>query len=117
MKKVFILMLSLVASAASFANASTPQNTTIQTRVMMTTDQKIKLFVQPMHTKGQLAIRDANGQPVYTSTVALQKGLSRQFDCSSLGTGTYRLSLTAGNETITKTFVVQANPNQSFVVQ
>lgn len=44
-------------------------------------------------------------------------GLNQQFDCSNLDNGTYRLSLTAGDETITKTFVIQANPNQSFLVQ
>ncbi len=117
MKKVLILMLSLVASAASFANPSTPQNSAVQTRMVMTTDQKIRLFVQPLHTKGQLAIRDADGQAVYLTSISLQKGLSQQFDISNLGRGTYRLTLTTGDETITKTFVVQANPNQSFIVQ
>lgn len=117
MKKVLILMLGLVASTASFATPSTPQNTTAQSRVVMTTDQKIKLFVQPLHTKGQLAIRDASGQAVYASSVSLQKGLSQQFDIANLGTGTYHLTLTTGVETVSKTFVVQAAPNQSFVVQ
>lgn len=117
MKKVLILMLGLVASTASFANPSIPQNTAAQTHVVMTTDQKIRLYVQPLHTKGQLTIRDASGQAVYSSTVSLQKGLSQQFDCSNLGTGTYRLTLTTGDETITRTFVMQANPNQSFLVQ
>lgn len=110
-------MLGLVASTASFANGSIPQHTAAQTRVVMTADQKIRLYVQPLHTKGQLTIRDASGQAVYSSTVSLQKGLSQQFDCSNLGTGTYRLTLTTGEETLTKTFVMQANPNQSFVVQ
>ncbi len=117
MKKVLILMLGLVASTASFANSSIPQKAATHTRMVMTTDQKIRLFVQPLHTKGQLTIQDASGQAVYTSTVSLQKGLSQQFDCSNLGIGTYRLTLTTGDETIAKTFVVQANPNQSFVVQ
>ncbi|QJW90594.1 T9SS type A sorting domain-containing protein [Spirosoma taeanense] len=117
MKKVLILMLSLVASAASFANPSTTPAAASQTRLVMTPEHKIKLYVQPLQTKGQLAIRDAKGQAVYSSTVSLQKGLSQQFDFSSLGTGTYRLTLTTGHETLTKTFVVQANPNESFVVQ
>jgi hypothetical protein len=117
MKKVLILMLGLVASTASFANPSIPQNTAAQTHLVMTADQKIRLYIQPLHSKGQLAILDANGQAVYTSTVAFQNGLSQQFDFSHLGTGTYRLTLTTGSETLSKTFVVQANPNESFVVQ
>lgn len=117
MKKVLILMLGLVASTASFANQSTTQPAASETRLVMTAEHKIKLYVQPIQTKGQLAIVDANGQSVYSTTVALQKGLSQQFDFSRLGTGTYRLTLTTGNETLTKTFVVQANPNESFVVQ
>jgi hypothetical protein len=117
MKKVLTLMLGLVASAASFANPTTPQNSTVQTRVVMTPEHKIKLYVQPLQTKGQLAILDANGQAVYSQYVALGKGFRQQFDVSSLGTGTFRLTLTTGHETLTKTFVVQANPDESFVVQ
>lgn len=117
MKKVLILMLGLVASTASFAGVSTPQTAPAHSRVVMTADQKIRLYIQPLHTKGQLAIRDVNGQTFFTSTVSLQKGLSQQFDCSNLGTGTYRLTLTTPTETLTRTFVMQVNPNQSFLVQ
>jgi len=117
MKKVLTLMLGLVASAASFANPTTPQTTTTQTHLVMTAEHKIKLYVQPLQTKGKLAILDANGQAVYSSNVALQKGLSQQFDISSLGTGIFRLTLVTGAETLTKMFVVQASPNESFIVQ
>ena len=118
MKKILILMLGLVASTASFATTNEPNKpATAQTRLVMTPEHKIRFYVQPIQTKGQVAIRDASGQPVYTETVSLQKGLSQQFDLSSLGTGTYQLTLVAGNETLTKTFVVQSRPNESFVVQ
>lgn len=118
MKKVLILMLGLVASTASFATTpETSKPTATQTRLVMTAEHKIKLYVQPLQTKGQLTISDASGQTVYSNTVALQKGLGQQFDFSDLGTGTYRLTLKTDTETITKTFVVQANPNESFVVQ
>lgn len=110
-------MLGLVASTASFANSSIPQSKAAQTHLVMTNEHKIKFYVQPLQTKGQLAIRDANGQAVYTANVALQKGLAQQFDFSNLGIGTYQLTLTTGNETISRTFVVQADPNTSFVVQ
>ena len=110
-------MLGLVASTASFANPSTAQPSTDGTRLVMTHEHKIKLYIPAIKTKGQLAILDASGQTVYTSTVALQKGLSQQFDLSNLGTGTYRLTLKTDAETLTKTFVVQADPNASFVVQ
>ncbi|MVM40353.1 T9SS type A sorting domain-containing protein [Spirosoma sp. HMF3257] len=117
MKNVLILMLGLVASTASFAHSVTTQPTAAQTRLVMTTEHKIKLYVQPLQTKARLAIQDTNGRSVYTSTVALQKGLSQQFDVSGLGAGTYHLTIATGTETLTKTFVVQANPNESFVVQ
>ncbi len=117
MKKVLTLMLGLVASAASFANTTTPEATATQTRVVMTPEHKIKLYVQPLQTKGQLAILDASGQAVYSQNVALAKGFSEQFDISSLGTGTYQLTLKTDKETVSKTFIVQANPNESFVVQ
>lgn len=110
-------MLGLVAGTASFANTTTPAVSVSQTRLVMTTDQKLRLYVQPVQTKGELSIQDAAGQAVYVSTVALQNGLSQQFDVSDLGTGTYQLTLKTGDQTITKTFIVQANPNTSFVVQ
>lgn len=118
MKKILILMLGLVASTASFATTNEPNKpATAQALLVMTPEQKIRFYVQPIQTKGKIAIQDASGAPVYTETVSLQKGLSQQFDLSGLGKGTYRLTLIAGNETLTKTFVVQSRPNESFVVQ
>lgn len=117
MKNAFILLVSLMAGSASFANPSVPQHTAAQTRVVMTPEHKIKLFVQPLRAKGQLVIWDAAGKPVYSQHVSLQKGLSQQFDFSNLSVGTYRLTLTTGSETLARTFVVQPDPNDSFVVQ
>lgn len=117
MKKVLTLMLGLVATTASFANTPAITPEAAQTRVVMTTGQKIKLYVQPLQTKGQVAVLDAKGQTVFTETVNLQKGLSQQFDFANLGMGTYRLTLATGSETVTKTFVVQADSSESFVVQ
>ncbi|WP_461139157.1 T9SS type A sorting domain-containing protein [Spirosoma pomorum] len=120
MKKVLMLMLGLVAGTTSFANSSdvTPSAPEARsTRLVMTTDHKIKLYVQPVQDKANLAIRDADGRVLYKTAVSLQKGLQQQFDISSLETGTYQLTLTTDHETRTKTFVVQADPNTSFVVQ
>ena len=117
MKKVLILMLGLVASTASFAKSSTPSAANVQSRLAVTADHKIKLYVQPFSTKGELAIRDANGQAFYNTTVSLGKGLSQQFDFSNLPVGTYQLVLTAGQQAITRTFVGQADPDASFVMQ
>ncbi|GAB3996407.1 hypothetical protein GCM10028807_38870 [Spirosoma daeguense] len=83
----------------------------------MTTDHKLKLYVQPVQTKGQIAIRDANGHAIYSANVSLQKGLRQAFDFSNLGIGTYQLQVKTDSQTITKTFVVQSAPNQSFIVQ
>ena len=110
-------MLGLVASTASFATSSTTYPAVSPTHLVMTADHKIKLYVQPLQTKGELSIQDANGQIIYNATVSLQKGFRQQFDVSNLGTGTYRLSLTTDRETLTKAFVVQADPHTSFVIQ
>jgi hypothetical protein len=119
MKKTILLMLGLVATTASFAQQTTlqpPVASISQTRLIATTDQKIKLFVQPQPTKGQIILRDVQGHSLYTATVALQNGLGTQFDISDLAVGTYQLTVTTGTQTITKTFVVQPTPNQTFVV-
>ncbi len=119
MKKSILLIAALVASVTSFAQVApteTPASATPETRLVMTTDQKIRLYIEPMETKGQIAILDAEGHALYNKTVALKKGLGQQFDVSALGTGTYRVTLTTGTETVTRTFVVQTVPYQSFVV-
>ena len=115
-------MLGLVATTASFAQqvtsqtGPTPTASIAQTRLIATADQKIKLFVQPQPTKGQIMLRDAEGHSLYSATVALQNGLGQQFDVSSLAVGTYKLIVTTGSGTVTKTFVVQPVPNETFVV-
>ena len=110
-------MLGLVAGTATFAKSTTSTTSSNETRLVMTADQKLKFYVQPLHAKGNLSIIDAKGNSVYTSNVALQKGLYQQFDFSNLSTGTYHLTLITDGQTVTKTFVIQANPNSSYVMQ
>ena len=122
MKKVLILMLGLVAGTASFANSSTVLPSAVSpvtsaTRLVMTANHKIRIYVQPLDTKGELSIQDAKGHTLYDSMVTLQKGLYQQIDFSDLGAGTYQLTLNTGGQTLTKTFVVQANPNASYIMQ
>ena len=120
MKKTILLMLGLVAGTASFAQQTptqTPASDTPNTHLVITPDQKIKLFVQPVASNGQLALLDAQGHVLYGANVSLQKGFGQQFDISNLPIGTYRLVIKANDETVTKTFVVQPVPNQTFVVQ
>ncbi|MBC7569077.1 MAG: T9SS type A sorting domain-containing protein [Spirosoma sp.] len=120
MKKTILLMLGLVAGTASFAQQTpvqTPTTDTPQTHLVITPDQKIKLFVQPLATSGQLSLLDAQGHVLYGANVSLKKGIGRQFDITGLPVGTYRLLIKANNETVTKTFVVQPVPNETFVMQ
>ncbi len=119
MKTIFTLMLGLVAGTTSFADSSatTPAAAATQTRVLMTTDHKIKLFVQPQSTKAQLTIQDDKGHTLLTNSVSLKKGWKQQFDISELGTGTYKLTMITGQQLFSKTFVVQNQPNESFIVQ
>ena len=119
MKKILALMLGLVAGTASFAQqpvAQSPAGSAPQTRLVMTADQKIKLFVQPTATKGQISLLDAKGHSLYATTVGFEKGFSQQFDVSDLAVGTYRLTLSTENGMVTKTFVVQAVPNTNFII-
>ena len=118
MKKTILLMLGLVAGTASFAPKSIAQTTdapTPQARVVMTADQKIKLYVQPVQAEGEVEILDASGHLLYTSTMNLKKGLGLLFDVSGLSVGTYQMLLKMGSEVVTKTFVVQPVPFESFV--
>lgn len=120
MKKTLTLMLGLVAGTASFAQqapASTPVANAPQTHLVITPDQKVKLFVQPLATNAKLSLLDAAGHILYGSNVSLQKGLGQQFDIANLPVGTYRLQLKTGDETVTTTFVIQPTPNQTFVMQ
>jgi len=76
MKKTLLLMLGLVAGTASFAQQTpvqTPTTDTPQTRLVITPDQKIKLFVQPLATSGQLSLLDAQGHVLYGANVSLKK--------------------------------------------
>ena len=119
MKKTILLMLGLVAGTASFAPQSIAQTIdtpTAQARVVMTADQKIQLFVQPVQAEGQVAITDESGHSLYTSMMNLKKGLGLQFDVSGLSAGTYQMTLKTGSEVVTRTFVVQLAPQESFVV-
>ena len=113
-------MLGLVAGTASFAQQTptqVPASDTPQTRLVITPDQKVKLFVQPMASNGELALLDAQGHVLYGINLALQKGFGQQFDISNLPIGTYRLVVKTNGESVTKTFVVQPVPNQTFVMQ
>jgi hypothetical protein len=81
MKKTILLMLGLVAGTASFAPKSIAQTIDTPTplaRVVMTDNQKIKLFVQPILAEGEVAITDASGHSLYTSTMNLKKGLDAE---------------------------------------
>ena len=120
MKKTILLMLGLVAGAASFAQQTptqAPASDKPQTRLVITPEQKVKLFVQPVAGNGQLSLLDTQGHVLYGANVSLQKGFGQQFDISNLPIGTYRLVVKTNDETVTKTFVVQPVPNQTFVVQ
>lgn len=120
MKKTILLMLGLAITTASFANDSTPGTFTdldAQIRLVTTSTQKVKLFIQPRQSTAQIMLKDKAGHSLYTSSnLDLKRGFSRQFDLSDLAAGTYQLIITDESETVTKTFVVQPVPSQAAVV-
>ncbi len=119
MKKTILLMLGLVAGTASFAQESNAQITAAtepQVRVMATSNQKVRLLVQPEASKGKIALLDEEGHALFTETVALHEGINQQFDIAQLATGKYRLKITTDGGTVIKTFIVQPVPHETFVV-
>lgn len=112
-------MLGLVAGTASFAQESNTQTTAAtepQVHVMATSNQKVRLVVQPEASKGKIALLDAEGHSLFTETVALNEGINQQFDIAQLTTGKYRLKITTDAGTVTKTFIIQPVPHETFVV-
>lgn len=119
MKKTIMLMLGLVAGTASFAQESNPQTIAPaepQVHLMATANQKVRLMVQPEAAKGKIALLDEMGHSLYTANIALNKGISQQFDIAQLATGKYSLKITTPTGTVTKTFIIQPVPYETFVV-
>lgn len=119
MKKVILLMLGLVAGTASFAQkpvSSATAHPEPQVHIVAKSNQKVQFFVQPMQATGRLSLQDEQGHTLYSSNVSLKGGLGQQFDVANLGTGTYRIILTTGSETVTKTFAVESVPYMTQVV-
>lgn len=119
MKKTILLMLGLVAGTASFAQESNPQTIASndpQIHVVATNNQKVKLMIQPEDVKGKIALLDEMGHSLYTANVALNKGIIQQFDIAQLATGKYSLKVTTPTGTVTKTFIIQPTPYETFVV-
>lgn len=119
MKKTILLMLGLVAGTASFAQESNAQTSAAaepQVHVMATSNQKVRLFVQPEASKGKIVLLDEEGHSLFTETVALHEGINQQFDIAQLATGKYRLQISTDAGTVTKTFIIQPVPHDTFVV-
>ena len=120
MKKTILLMLGLVAGTASFAQESNSQALTAvtepQVHVMASSNQKVRLVVQPEASKGKIVLFDEAGKSLYTETVSLYEGINQQFDIAQLATGKYRLKITTDSGTVTKTFIIQPVPHETFVV-
>ena len=119
MKKTILLMLGLVAGTASFAQESNSQtfaSTEPLVYMSTTTNQKVRLIVQPEASKGKIALLDEMGHALYTETVALNEGIIQQFDIAQLTSGTYRLKVTTPTSTVTKIFIIQPVSQERQVV-
>jgi hypothetical protein len=84
--------------------------------VVAPNNQKVRLIVQPEASKGKITLLDDMGHSLYTATVALNEGISQQFDIAQLASGTYRLKVTTPTGTVTKTFVIQPLSQERQVV-
>lgn len=114
MKKLFILMLGLVAGTASFAKTTT--NQAPATAITLTADNKVKLIVAPEAAKATIALQDREGHLLYTSSVDLRQGINQKFNINELGVGTYQIAVKVGDQSTVKTFVVQERPAETFVM-
>lgn len=113
MKKIFVLMLGLVAGTASFAQNAV--NEVPVANVSMTSDHKIKLVVKPEMAKATIVLRDLAGHLLYTNTVNLRTGINQTFNIDDLAFGTYQLAVTVGQQSTVKTFVIEEHPAQTVV--
>ena len=106
-------MLGLVAGTASFAQ--TTDDKTLQTRVSITNDQKVKLIVGRDQGMAQISLRDADNHVLYTKKVDLSDGLRQYFNIAQLENGAYQLEVAVGNENVIRTFVIGEQPAQKVV--
>ena len=113
MKNVFILMLGLVASTASFANSASKNEPSADLAV--TTDHNIKLTVGAEEAKAVVILRDVDGHVLYRNQVDLQQGFNQKFNISELPTGTYQIAVTVNKQSTVKTFEVGVQPAQTVV--
>jgi hypothetical protein len=113
MKKVFILMLGLVAGTASFAQTTEPQSPVAT--ISVTSDQKLRLVISRENAKASVILRDTQGHVLYNSNVSLIDGLMQKFNLSELALGTYKLAVIIGDEVIEKTFTIDEQPAQKLV--
>ncbi|MGF7216303.1 cell division protein YceG involved in septum cleavage [Spirosoma lacussanchae] len=113
MKKVFVLMLGLVAGTASFAQTTADKAPV--TYVSVTTDKKIQLVVGREEATATVSLRDEQGRILYAQNVNLRDGLHQYFNIAELANGTYQLAVRVGKEQIVKTFVVGEQPAQKVV--
>ena len=117
MKKIIMLMLGLVAGTASFAQQTVSSGTATPTPlVSVTADHKLKLIIGQQTALAIVSLWDANGHQLYTERVSLQDGLYQKFNLTDLVSGTYRLTVTTGSETATRTFVVDEKPAEKQVI-
>ncbi|WP_080059491.1 hypothetical protein [Spirosoma aerolatum] len=114
MKKLFILMLGLVASTASFAKTTT--NEAPATTITLTADNKVKLVIAPEAAKATIALQDQEGHLLYTSSVDLRQGIHQKFNINELSVGTYQIAVKVGEQNTVKTFVIQERPAETFVM-
>ncbi|GAB2576027.1 DUF3244 domain-containing protein [Spirosoma areae] len=113
MKKIFILMLGLVAGTASFAQST--DSTTPATTVTITNDQKLKLIVGKEEATATITLRDAAGHVLYSNTLSLRDGLQQKFNLTQLDEGSYQLAVVVGKETVVKAFSIANQPAQKLI--
>ncbi|MBN8825876.1 MULTISPECIES: T9SS C-terminal target domain-containing protein [unclassified Spirosoma] len=114
MKKLFILMLGLVAGTASFATTTANENPVAA--ITLTADNKVKLVIAPEDAKATIALQDREGHLLYTSSVDLRQGVKQKFNINELSVGTYQIAVKVGEQSTIKTFVIQERPAETFVM-
>lgn len=112
MKKILLLILGLVASSASFANANDNTKLTAKTSIV---NEKVNLVIAPMNAKARLDLIDKEGHLLYSSNVNLKHGIKQVFDVSHLEKGLYQLSLSVGDEQIIKTVDITESTSQQLI--
>lgn len=109
-KAVFTLAaaLAVAATQVTMAAGPEPEASSLQSAVFQIPNSlKFKTVVAPREGKLSITIRNENNEVMYSENLKSDKGYIRTFDFSTLADGQYTFVISNGQQTQSKTFVIE----------